>query len=321
MPALLAHAAILSAGEPAAAQGTDETPFATTIIANVARIRAGDRTGFGFIVGLGERQLVLATAFHTLEGPGGDEPTICFPHHGETCATGSIYYVADAIGVLPRLDLAFLTVPYPEGLAWRPDAMAKLVEIGTDIRSVGRGRDWYVPAQPGRVSDSDRATRLVHYTGLSVAEGVSGAPIVSENGIIAMHVQSLGGEDGAQGIELAAIRERLVTQARGQWILVPRADCQQLALHRSALSGRAITVHFDAGSPDAAMQATARLHCLGASVTLSPVWDASEWPGERITYSSGDVRLMRSLQSALAAFGRLQASLGEPVGDAELWIR
>lgn len=295
--------------------------FAETMIANVVRVRMGDRTGFGFIVGLGERQLVVATALHTLDDGGDAEPVICFPHRGETCAAGSILYIADAIGSLPALDLAFLTVSYPEGLAWRPDVEAQRVEPGMAVRSIGRGRDWYIPDQPGRTSSVDRESRLIRYEGLSVVEGVSGAPIVSENGIVAMHVQGLGDADGGQGIDVRAIRERLVEQARGRWILVSRADCRQFISHRSVLGGLTITLHFDASAPDAAMQATALLHCLGARVALEPDWDAGAWPGNRIMYRSGGVRLMRSIQTVLASAGRLEGVLGDPTGEIELWIR
>jgi hypothetical protein len=312
--------AMITATVTADSQGRGGRSYVEALVPNVAHVRAGDRTGFGFIVGLGDGQLVIATALHTLEGEGGDAPTICFPHRGETCSSGSILYIADAIGGLPALDLVFLTVPYPHGLSWRPDVMAESARLGVTVWSVGRGREWFVPEEPGTVTGMDRPKQLVMYKGLSVAEGVSGAPIVSDEGIVSMHVQSLG-DDGAQGIELSAIRERLVDHARGRWILVPRADCQQFSMHRAALGGSAITLHFDADVFDAAMQATARLHCLGMRVTLRPVWDRGEWPGDRIIYRSGDVRLMRSLQSVLASFGRLDAVLGQPAGAGEVWIR
>lgn len=54
---------------------------------------------------------------------------------------------------------------------------------------------------------------------------------------------------------------------------------------------------------------------------MLPLWEASGWPGERVVYRSGDVRFVRSLQSVLASFGRLNTMLGQPDGDAELWIR
>jgi len=189
------------------------------------------------------------------------------------------------------------------------------------VRSIGRGEEWYIPDRPGRVAGIDRAQRLVRYTGLEVAEGVSGAPIVSERGIIAMHVESLGENEGARGIELAAIRERLEGQVRGQWALVPRADCEALAMHRAVLAQRAITLHFDATAPASALQATARLHCLGARVILVPDGDAQRDAASGITYRSGDVRLMRTLQTVLASFGRLDGRIGQPAGDAEVRIR
>ena len=306
---------------PVAAQAPGTAAFAESLVANVVRIQAGGSSGFGFIVGLGPRQVIIATALHTLTGSDGAAPEVCLPPRGDSCTSATLLYIADAVGDLPALDLAFLTIPYPDGLAWRPDAMATRSAPGTAVRSIGRGRTWHVPEESGRIVPGAAPDGFVHYAGVSLAEGVSGAPIVSDDGIVALHVQSAGDEDGAQGIDIQVIRERLTTQARGRWALVPRGECDALATHRQALGGRTVTLHFDGGAPERALDATARLHCLGARVLLRPTWEASGWPGERVVYRSGDVRFVRSLQSVLASFGRLNTILGQPDGDAELWIR
>lgn len=308
---------MMALATPLAAQPS----LAEMMVPNVASIRAGNATGFGFIVGLGARELVVATALHTLQVSAIDTPTICFPLHGETCARGRLISIADAVGNQPALDLAFLTVPYPDGLPWRPDVLAASFAAGTEVRSIGRALEWYVPDQPGRVVGRDAATRTVRYQGLTVAEGVSGAPIVSAEGIVAMHTQSLGGEEGAFGIDIAAVRERLTEQARRHWILVEQPDCSTHDAHRGALAGRDIVMHFDASSPDGAMQAVARLNCLGARVLLEPAWDSGSWPGESITYRSGDLRIGRTIQTILASFGRIDTQLGQPAGDIEIWMR
>jgi hypothetical protein len=313
-----------SAGLPSPAvlaQAPGPARFAESVVANVVRIQAGDRAGFGFIVGLERERLIIATALHTLKGAGDAAPLVCLAPRGDSCAEGSLLYIADAVGNLPALDLAFLTVPYPDDLAWRPDAMAASAPAGTPVRSIGRGRTWYVPETAGRVEGEDAETRLVRYTALTLAQGVSGAPIVSEDGIIAMHVQSQGDDQGAQGIAIDAIRERLTTQARGRWVLLPRAECEASAVHRGAIAGRTIVLHFSGADPDQGLRATSLLHCLGATVLLRPVWDSGDWPGGRVVYGSGAVRLVRALQSALASVGRLDTVLGAPRGDAELWIR
>ncbi len=317
---IVAAAAASTAGTLRAQQPSGPAISAAAITANVARIRAGNRSGFGFIVGLDTRRLIVATALHTIDGPGGDAPELCFPHAGETCAAGRVLYVADAIGTMPSLDLAFLSVPYPPGLAWRPDVEASRSGIGAAVRSIGRGAEWFVPDAPGRITHRD--PEWVRYAGLSLSQGVSGAPIVADDGIVAMHVQSFGETDGARGIALAAIRRRLDHHAAGRWALVPPADCAGDAVHRGTLTGRAITVRFAGSAPGAALGAAARLTCLGARVLLDPVWDEAAWPGAGITYRSGDVRLMRTIQSVLAPFGRLGARLGAPgSGDAEVRVR
>jgi hypothetical protein len=62
----------------------------------------------------------------------------------------------------------------------------------------------------------------------------------------------------------------------------------------------------NANAPEAAILATARLHCLGSRVTLRPVWESSAWPGESIHYRSGDLRIGRTAQIVLASFGRIE---------------
>lgn len=317
---VLAPAAMLAlAPAPGGATAQDGGALASSLTSNVARIEAGDRTGFGFVVGLHGRDLVLATARHTLDGPGGDAPRVCFALRSESCVRGAIFHIADAIGTLPALDLAFLTVPYPEGLAWQPDADGGEARKGEAVWSIGRANEWYIPERGGRVTGIDPSTRLVSYAGLEVAEGVSGAPIVTGRGIVALHVESTG--DESRGISLAAVRERLEAQARVPWLLVPRADCTSLAVHRTTLADRPVALHFDPAAPAAALQAAARLSCLGADVRLVPVWQAARWEGNGITYRTNDVRLMRTVQVVLAPLGRLDATLGQPVGGIDLWIR
>ncbi|MGQ0713988.1 MAG: hypothetical protein ACT4PJ_09675 [Gemmatimonadaceae bacterium] len=49
-----------------------------------------------------------------------------------------------------------------------------------------------------------------------MAEGVSGAPIVSRKGIVAMHVESVGEGGETRGVDIDAIRSRVVDGLRAQ---------------------------------------------------------------------------------------------------------
>lgn len=288
---------------------------------NVARIDAGANTGFGFIVGVADGALLLATAWHTLENASGDTITVCFPHGVEPCGPGTVVYVADAIGSQPALDLAIVRTRYREGLVWRPDAFGSRAQAGDHVWFIGRSGDWYIPNEKGRVTSFDATKQLLSYLGLDVAEGVSGAPIISPTGIVAMHVESVGGDGEARGVDLRAIHQRVAEGLRAQWVLVPRAQCASQSPHARVLSGRDIVVHFDGRQPEAALSAIAWLNCLGARASPRPVWAAQSWPGNGIIYASGELRLARTLQSLLASFGRIDTRLGSAEGGLELWIR
>ncbi len=270
---------------------------------NTVRVEAGGRTGFGFIVGLQGANVLIATAWHTLDGVDGD-PSICFAHRPTDCARGQIVHVADAIGALPALDLAIVSAAYPAGLAWRPDAQATK-QRGEDVWFIGRSREWYLPDHPGRITSDVFERRLLEYRGLDVAEGVSGAPIVTRSGIVAMHVESEG--ETARGIAIDAIRERVVEHVRAHWALVPRPQCDERRAQRAALEGRDVAVFFDPARPAAALDAAALLLCVGARVMLQP---AAEWTGVGITYPRGELLSARAIQSTLAPLGRLDTALG-----------
>lgn len=310
---------LLTAGTANAQNGAGEGVAKFT--QNVVRIEARGRTGFGFIVGLRGRELLIATAFHTLDHADGRTPRVCFAAAGmPACADGERIHVADAIGGLPALDLAVVAVPYPDGLAWRADALPREpVVSGAPVWFIGRAGEWYVPPRPGHFLGYDEARGLVRYGGLEVAGGVSGAPVLTPAGIIAMHVQSAGDGGEAYGVAIDAIRTRVERFAGGTWLLVPAADCQASAVAAEALSGRPITVHMDPTRVTPALDAIARLHCTGARVLPQPLWQG-EWPGNEVVYPRGELRNARAVQALLAGVARLEARLKES-SSLEAWVR
>jgi hypothetical protein len=301
------------------AQDAPARDFVASLKGNVVRVVAGGETGFGFIVGLGAGKLLIATAEHTLAG-GDASPRICFLDHPEPCPTGSVVYVDDPVPGQPDLDLALIEVAYPAGLVWRPDVMATDPTAGQPVWFIGRDQDWYIPDAPGRIVARED-TGTVRYAGLALAQGVSGAPIVTEAGIVAMHTDSEGEAGQAWGVALDEIRMRVVQRLRGTWALVPRGRCEAQGAYRGVLAGRWFTVHFDGSRPQAALDAMARLRCLGAGTLPRPAWSAAAWTGDGIVYGSGDLRTARTLQAVLAPLGRFDTHLGQPEGEAELWIR
>jgi hypothetical protein len=306
---LLAHARPLGAQE-------DTGAFLQSARANVVRVVVGSNTGFGFIVGLGERSLLIATAEHTLEGTDGP-PLVCFLETPGPCAEGTAYPDDPRAAGDLDLDLALIDVPYPERLAWRPDVMGRVPAAGEPAWFIGRNETWFIPAAPGRIVASDPARGDLTYTALPVAAGVSGAPILVPSGIVAMHRESSGDDEGSRGILLSLIRNRVEERLGRQWILVPRATCGRDAAS-SVLANRWVVVRFPWHRAAAALDAMARLRCLGALTLPAPRWERTEGQRE-IVYRSGDLRSARYLQSVLAPLGRIETRSGEPEG-AELEI-
>lgn len=308
----------LLAAATAAAQTAP--PLVEDARANVVRVEAGGRLGFGFLVGFYQGDLLVATAWHTLDGAGGTEPEICFLHAPGTCSQGTIVHVADRVGAEPKLDLVLLTVAPPEGLAWRPGVLAASPVPGDAVWFIGRNREWYIPPDAGRLGEPDEARRLVGYTGLPVARGVSGAPILTADGIVAMHVQSEGVGDTGMGVDIDAIRVRVEDHLRGHWILRPSGACPAGSAGRLSVQGRRATVHIDATRPAAGIEAMIRLRCGGADVLPAPVANGS-WPGNRIAYGRGELRLVRAVQGILAPLGRLDTELDAGRSGVAIWLR
>ena len=318
--ALLAGTAVIALPPhaPAAAQAASQ--LVEDARANVVRVEAGGRLGFGFLVGFYRGDLLVATAWHTLDGPGGTEPEICFFHAPDVCSQGTVVHVADRVGAEPALDLVLLTVAAPEGLAWRPGVLAPSPSPGDAVWFIGRNREWYIPPDAGRLGETDEPRRLVGYTGLPVARGVSGGPILTADGIVAMHVQSEGVGDAAWGVGIDAIRVRVEDHLRGHWILQPSDACSGRSSGRLSVQGRRATVYVDATRPAAAIEAMIRLRCAGARVLPVAVADGG-WPGNRIAYGRGELRLVRAVQGILAPMGRLDTELDLEQSGVAVWLR
>ncbi|MCC6431901.1 MAG: hypothetical protein IT354_13400 [Gemmatimonadaceae bacterium] len=307
--ACLASIAAVAFLHPGIVHGQSRPLTPDALLPNTLLVRAGAKQGFGFVVGVSNKQMIVATALHTVDHEGGDSPEVCFAPNGERCVKGRLAYAADATGALTALDLAFITIPYPDALPWRTDVWARRTSAGASVRTIGRGSDWYVPARAGRVSAVDLASSLLTYIGLDVTTGVSGAPVVSDAGIVAMHVQELGSPAGARGITIDAIRQRLELYAPGSWALVHPADCAAHAALRSDMEGRDVVVRFRVAALQTAVTAAAQLSCLGARARLAPAWESSGFSGDEILYRSGELPTVRAIQAVLGSVGRLPGRL------------
>jgi surface antigen len=162
---------------------------------NVVSITAerGDgstENGFGFIVGEREGELYIATANHVVrrsEQPGTGTKRITLGYFHDQ---GRVYE-AELLGSSDKqFDLAALRAQAPKGLQWRRASLGSPghVRRGTPVWFIGQAGSikWYVPSNPGSVNSGITRDLKIYVDNLAVQVGTSGAPLISEDGIIGM---------------------------------------------------------------------------------------------------------------------------------------
>ena len=297
----IALLALLQLTSPLAAQQDENT-----LRPNTVRVQGASSAGFGFIVGLADRAVLIATAWHTVATDADTLVQVCFHPGRQRCQHGEVVYVDDPAGPMDRgNDLAIIRTRYPDGLMWRPDVVSN-ASAGTPVRLIGRGGDWFIPTAAGSVVDLDGNSGLLRYRGLPVAAGVSGAPIVSGHKIVAMHVSSDG--DLGQGVPIETIRFRVVERMQARWALTEPGNCARPGAAARDFSGITVRLLFAGNSPSQGIRAAALLRCAGIEPLLVPVWDGA--PRAQVRYPSGGLRLARVIQGLLAEVQPLDAELG-----------
>jgi DNA-binding beta-propeller fold protein YncE len=174
--------------------------FITELRGNVVRVDTTfgksqeGKTGFGFIVGEAEGQLVIVTANHVVRSSD--------PDAGDSRITVTFFGGAQGQAtLLPRRhethDLAVLQVGSPAKFKWIAESVAPSTEVVRNREAwiIGRRGDWEIPtkgsAKIGRVLDQGA---LIEVDTAVVSAGTSGAPLVTENGIVGMITTDMPGE-------------------------------------------------------------------------------------------------------------------------------
>jgi tetratricopeptide (TPR) repeat protein len=196
---------------------------------NVVRVVAAWKNGatydgFGFIVGERAGTLYVITADHVVRGDGPDaidrNPKVAF--FGDQGAEYSAELLATRLAPAQG-DIAILRLPAPAGLAWQRPVIARgRTQRGASVWFVGLLRDWFVPSQPGSVNRVEPNGFIV-VEGLNVKVGTSGAPLISEAGIVGMVVADTGIFARATPIDLI---ERAVKDWGYPWDLTLAAPPQ-----------------------------------------------------------------------------------------------
>jgi hypothetical protein len=176
---------------------TDRTELPLNLRINVVRIESY-RNGFGFIVGERNGFLYVVTARHVIAG-NSDNPdskpskTVKITFYSEQ----ENAYDAKVLRADSMHDLALLSVPTPRGFRWQPKCLAgaENANRGSHVWFVGRNATWYVPVEPGAVtSERPGIDSRIQLERLEVREGTSGAPLISDAGIVGM-IQSDSNDD------------------------------------------------------------------------------------------------------------------------------
>lgn len=187
--------------EPSAAQTLSSEGTAESLRANVVRISSEGvedgspwrQDGFGFIVGDRANRLLIVTANHVVRGRSG-------PSSKTTGVTAAFYedqgrtYPAELLQMVDQTnDLAVLEVSSPADTRWRRNVLATDAPVrGQQVWYVGRDRTWYVPTISGRVNQLTLDSRIL-IDGLNLQVGTSGAPAISERGIIGLLIEDSPG--------------------------------------------------------------------------------------------------------------------------------
>ena len=219
---MLVAAAVVTAAPFQARAASSGGDLSLDLRQNVVRVTATWKNGsiydgFGFVVGDRAGTLYVVTADHVVRGDGPDaidqSPKVAF------FADKGAEYSAELLQT--RLapgegDVAILRLAAPAGLAWRRPAVGRWrFQRGASVWFVGLLRDWFVPSQPGSVNRVEPNGSIV-VEGLNVKVGTSGAPLISEGGIVGMVVADAGIFARATPIDLI---ERAVKEWGYPWDL------------------------------------------------------------------------------------------------------
>jgi hypothetical protein len=183
-------------------QGRNRQAVTDILKPNIVRIEArlgaeGRRQdGFGFVVSEESDQLYIVTANHVVRGDERNDndidnnPTVIF-FRDQATEKGKLLddHLHHGRG---GFDLAMLRVKKPPGFNWNRHVLARdTVKFGDEMWFIGRGGKWFVPPQPSAVSEVT-ASGSIRVDKLPVNVGTSGAPLISEYGLVGMIVIDTG---------------------------------------------------------------------------------------------------------------------------------
>jgi uncharacterized protein (TIGR02145 family) len=170
---------------------------------NVVAISARGEKGFGFITGERNGELFIVTAAHVVENALADRQPVELKFFEDYKK-----YEANIIRNYPGADIALLAIKKPDYFSWEENCLGD-IQVDAPVGFVGRNGEWYFPKGPalGIVNDLDIPLNLIKVDINSISQGSSGAPLISEGGIVGMVLRT----DGitAEAVDLNGLRRTL----------------------------------------------------------------------------------------------------------------
>ncbi len=158
--------------------------------------------GFGIIIGQRADSVFIVTANHVVRGDKPDQKADSVKvayYEDQELKSAQLLGFKDV-----GLDIAFIAAHFPDSLKWRVKSidLKKKYKPGTEAWFIGKDQDWYAPAVPGAIDEIDSTNHIVSVTGVDIAPGTSGAPLITNQGIIGMiYSDRTAGELKARPVE------------------------------------------------------------------------------------------------------------------------
>jgi|SRR5688572_21977936 len=173
-----------------------------------------DENGFGFVIAERNNKLSIVTAnhvIHDVDGNGTKSVSIkFFSDLGRD-------YPATLLN-LPNttLDITLLEVNKPENYSWEKNFYSTTFPRETAVWFIGRNREWYIPTGSSigsinSISPDDEILIDIN----SILPGTSGAPLISQHGIVGLIFQDAA--SGAKAYPIDKVMKLITVKWNSPW--------------------------------------------------------------------------------------------------------
>jgi hypothetical protein len=196
--------------------------FMDNVIQLTVNCSNGDRRyGFGFVVGEQKDKLYVVTANHVvrpedLDGNVLEVKSVLAQFHKRR----GKFYSASVLNLsYPRLDIALVEISKPFGnYTWERGYFYPRPKRNDEVWFIGRNRDWYIPtAKATGLINKEPIAGELHVDMYSVQLGTSGAPLLTEKGIVGMIIED--DSDDVVALDIETIRKIVVQVWNYPWNL------------------------------------------------------------------------------------------------------